>query len=118
MWLNCKGLLTSRSNTSGELRINGVEVEPGKEETGNDCLNKCKKIFKDLGVRIPETALDRAHGIGREKEVTGKSLSANHRALHDVETSHNGVQGEESIKRSKNSTRSHKTKIKCYWENE
>ena len=54
------------------LRINGVEVEPGKEETGNDCLNKCKKIFKDLGVRIPETALDRAHRIGREKKLQGK----------------------------------------------
>ena len=31
------------------LRINGVEVTPGKEETGQDCLEKCKKIFKSVG---------------------------------------------------------------------
>lgn len=54
------------------LRINGVEVEDGKEETGNDCLNKCKKIFKDLGVRIPESSLDRAHRIGKAWKSEGK----------------------------------------------
>ena len=47
------------------LRINGVEVTPGKDETGQDCLDKCKKIFKSVGVT---SMLDRAHRIRRTKQ--------------------------------------------------
>ena len=52
------------------LRINGVEVTPGKEETGQDCLEKCKKIFKSIGVKVPDTVLDRAHRIGKTKAAS------------------------------------------------
>ncbi len=44
------------------LRINGVE------ETGQDCLEKCKEIFKSVGVTVPSSVLDRAHWIGKSKK--------------------------------------------------
>ena len=60
------------------LRIHGVEQEA--DESASKCLQKVKKIFKeDLKVEIPDTVIDRAHRIGREREdsETGKK----HRAI-------------------------------------
>ena len=52
------------------LRINGVEVEEDAAESGRDCLEMVKKMFKeDLGLDIPEVVIDRAHRIGPIKEV-------------------------------------------------
>ena len=52
------------------LRINGVEVEREATESGHDCLEMVKKMFKeDLGLDIPEVVIDRAHRIGPIKKV-------------------------------------------------
>ena len=50
------------------LRINWVEQEA--DESASKCLQKVKKIFKDLEVDIPDSVIDRAHRIGKEREDT------------------------------------------------
>ena len=54
------------------LRINNVEFKKGEPESGEDCLKKVKKIFNELSVKIPDSAIDRAHRIGQVKESEGK----------------------------------------------
>ena len=45
------------------LRINGVPVE--STETSEDCMEKCKEIFEEIDVNVPDEAIDRAHSIGK-----------------------------------------------------
>ena len=45
------------------LRINGVPVE--STETSEDCMKKCKEIFEEIDVNVPDEAIDRAHSIGK-----------------------------------------------------
>ena len=59
------------------LRINGVEQEA--DESASKCLQKVKKIFKDLEVDIPDSVIDRAHRIGKEREDT--ETGKKHRAI-------------------------------------
>ena len=47
------------------LRINGIEVSD--DESGDDCLDKVKKVFEDIKVEVPDVAIDRAHRIGKVK---------------------------------------------------
>jgi len=48
------------------LRIFGVP-KPAKESP-EDCFNTVKKIIADVGLKIPEDTLDRAHRIGRARD--------------------------------------------------
>lgn len=52
------------------LRINGVTVTQG--ETAEECMVKCKGIFHDLNVSIPDDCIDRAHRIGLKKSENGE----------------------------------------------
>ena len=55
------------------LRINGIELERGgTNESGEKCLEKVKKVFKELNVDVPDLVLDRAHRIGKFTEKNGK----------------------------------------------
>ena len=58
------------------LRNNGIPAPPeGKQETGDDCLEHVKRIFdKDLGLKIPDELIDRAHRIGKTKSIDGKKF--------------------------------------------
>ena len=57
------------------LRINGIPPPPkGEKETGEDCLEKVKKVFNELQVDIPDSVLDRAHRIGRPQTVRGRII--------------------------------------------
>ena len=60
------------------LRINGIPPPSKREkETGEDCLQKVKKVFNGIEVDIPDSVLDRSHRIGRPQTVRGKTLSFN-----------------------------------------
>lgn len=51
------------------LRFNGMELKEGRNESGEECLKKIKKVLKDeLKVDIPDVVIDRAHRIGPVKE--------------------------------------------------
>ena len=55
------------------LRINGIELERGgANESGDKCLEKVKKVFKELNVDAPDLVLDRAHRIGKFTEKNEK----------------------------------------------
>eukprot|EP00794_Sanderia_malayensis_P002001 gene2001-2276_t len=54
------------------LRVNNVEIKLGETETAGDCLEKVKEMFNELSVKIPDSAIDRAHRIGKVKEKDGK----------------------------------------------
>ena len=56
------------------LRMSDVEIKAGEPELGEDCLKKVKNIFNELSVKIPESAIDRAHCIGQVKESKGKQF--------------------------------------------
>ena len=57
------------------LRINGIPPPSnGEKETGEDCLEKVKKVFNQLEVDIPDSVVDRAHRIGRPQTVRGKTI--------------------------------------------
>ena len=47
------------------LRINGIEMSD--DESGEDCLDKVKKVFEDIKAEVPDVAIDRAHRIGKIK---------------------------------------------------
>ena len=49
------------------LRIAGIPYV--EKETEADCLEKCKHVFNDLNVNVPDNCLDRAHRIGKISEV-------------------------------------------------
>ena len=54
------------------LRINGIE--PAVNEKASDCLNKVKRVIKELGVVVPDQCIDRAHRIGNDyTDKSGKS---------------------------------------------
>ena len=48
------------------LRIDGIP--PEKNETSEECLLKCKKLFNEMEIDIPDNVLDRAHRIGKTKK--------------------------------------------------
>ena len=54
-----------------------------QKETEADCLEKCKNVFKDLNVHIPDNCLDvdRAHRIGKISEVRGVKKHASLRCF-------------------------------------
>ena len=49
------------------MRIDNIEMEEGGE-SADSCLQKVKKAFTDLGVKIPDNVIDRAHRIGKPTE--------------------------------------------------
>ena len=68
---NTMNLLKRRSEENEQyqrrhcLRIVGIEpVSNDIKETGENCLEKAKKVFKDLNVDVPDCSIDRAHRIG------------------------------------------------------
>ena len=51
------------------LRFNGIEMDKDKDESGESCLEKIKKLLKnELKVDIPDVVIDRAHRIGPMKQ--------------------------------------------------
>ena len=56
------------------LRICGIELPSlGQKETAQDCLDKVKDVFADIGVEIPYDVIDRAHRIGKTTSHNGRS---------------------------------------------
>ena len=49
------------------LRIFGVPLPENGDETSKNCLAKGKRVFKYLGVAVPDDCIDRVHRIGRVK---------------------------------------------------
>ena len=45
------------------LRIYGIKCEDN--ESAEVCLQKCVKVFEELGVSIPNVCIDRAHRVGK-----------------------------------------------------
>ena len=55
------------------LRICGIELPTlGQNETAQDCFDKVKDVFTDIGVEIPYDVMDRAHRIGKTTSYNGK----------------------------------------------
>ena len=52
------------------IRINGIKLS--QDENGNSCLDKCKEVFQELSVNIPENCIDRAHRVGKKKKINGE----------------------------------------------
>ena len=69
-----------KSNDDGELyqrrlclRINGIDLpSSGKNESSDDCLQKVREVFDEIGVDIPDNVIDRAHRIGKLAKIEGK----------------------------------------------
>eukprot|EP00795_Rhopilema_esculentum_P010179 gene10179-18849_t len=56
------------------LRISGIDLPPhGMKESADDCLDKVKHVFAELGVKVPEEVIDRAHRVGKATDQNGKS---------------------------------------------
>ena len=45
------------------LRIYGIPLAKSTE-TATDCVNKVKDVFKEIGVAVPDDAINRAHRVG------------------------------------------------------
>ena len=47
------------------LRINGIPLprKSNESESADECLQKVKGVFKEIGVAIPDEVIDRAHGL-------------------------------------------------------
>ena len=56
------------------IRIEGIEESKKKGESGDESLQKVKKVFEELKVDVPDTVIDRAHRIGKPKTVNGKQI--------------------------------------------
>ena len=57
------------------LRINGIPPVPdGQNESSENCLEKVKNVFSELGVDVLDVVIDRAHRIGRPRVVQGKRV--------------------------------------------
>ena len=55
------------------LRIDGIDLPPaGQKESAEECLQKVKNVFVELGVEIPDDVVDRAHRIGKITNYKGK----------------------------------------------
>ena len=55
------------------LRIDGIDLPPaGQKESSEECLQKAKNVFVELGVEIPDDVVDRAHRIGKVTNYRGK----------------------------------------------
>ena len=56
------------------LRINGIPLPRinNESESADECLNKVKDVFKEIGVAIPDEVIDRAHRIGKVQKSRGK----------------------------------------------
>ncbi len=50
----------------------GVEEKQGARESGEECLEIAKNIFKELDFDVPDSVFDRAHCIGKTTERDGK----------------------------------------------
>ena len=69
-----------KSNDDGEqyqrrlcLRISGIDLPTsGKSESSEECLQKVREVFDEIGVDIPDSVLDRAHRIGKLVTIEGK----------------------------------------------
>ena len=57
------------------LRLYNLPLPEYGQETSNDCLNKVKELFTEMGVSIPDSSIDRVHRIGRIKTSAGSSMS-------------------------------------------
>eukprot|EP00795_Rhopilema_esculentum_P000999 gene999-10775_t len=62
------------------LRISGIDLDRsmppnphGMKEFADDCLDKVKHVFAELGVKVPEEVIDRAHRVGKVTNHNGKS---------------------------------------------
>ena len=56
------------------IRIDGIDESKNKGESGDESLEKVKKVFQELKVVVPDAVIDRAHRIGKPKTVNGKQL--------------------------------------------
>ena len=55
------------------LRIDGIDLLPAvQKESAEECLQKVKDFFAELGVEIPDDVVDRAHRIGKVTNYKGK----------------------------------------------
>ena len=56
------------------LRINGIPLprKSNESESADECLQKVKGVFKEIGVAIPDEVIDRAHRIGKVRQSRGK----------------------------------------------
>ena len=56
------------------LRIDRIDLpKDGGHETADQCLEKVKAVFDEIGVNVPDAVIDRAHRIGRKKTVGGET---------------------------------------------
>ena len=55
------------------LRINGIPLprKNSEPESADECLNKVKDVFEEIGVAIPDEVIDRAHRIGKVHKSRG-----------------------------------------------
>ena len=64
------------------LRIAGIPITgEGKNESGEQFLAKVQQVFQELNVNIPDTAIDRAHRIGRGHQMIVRFTSWRYRTL-------------------------------------
>lgn len=56
------------------LRIDRIDLpKNGDHETAEQCLEKVKKVFDEIDVKVPDAVIDRAHRIGPKKTVQGET---------------------------------------------
>lgn len=48
------------------LRIYGIPLPKRSQENASNCMEKVKKVFKEINVVVPDDAIDRAHRIGKK----------------------------------------------------
>ena len=56
------------------IRIDGIEESKNKGESGDESLDKLKKVFQESKLVVPDTVIDRANRIGKPKTVNGKQI--------------------------------------------
>lgn len=57
------------------LRLYNLSLPENGQETSNDCLDKVKELFTEMGVSIPDSSIDHVHQIGKTKSHEGSSTS-------------------------------------------
>ncbi len=64
------------------LRIDGIPAaEKDKSESGEQCLEKVKQMFKKLNINVPDNVIDRAHRIGNRRQMIVRFTTWRHRTL-------------------------------------
>ena len=61
---NLKQLSDTNEQYSRRTCLRILGIPPADKETGDECLEKVKKVFVELGVEIPDLVVDRAHRVG------------------------------------------------------